>query len=105
VFGAGFTIRLSLLSLLASHIGAGQISRVFGLVTTVEAVGGLAEDVALQQLFAWALLSSESWSGLPFLVSAVSFDTPPLARIIDTNASKDHICRISWRVCSFRIGF
>jgi MFS family permease len=73
VFASGFCVRLALLALQTDFIDPSALAQVYGLVTTLEGLGGMVEGVAFQKVFAVSIELGRGWIASPFWLGAAIY--------------------------------
>jgi hypothetical protein len=91
VFASGFCVRLALLALQTDFIDPSALAQVYGLVTTLEGLGGMVEGVAFQKVFAVSIELGRGWIASPFWLGAVCFRSIALAVFITELYRVGHI--------------
>lgn len=66
-------MRLALLALQTAFIDPTALGQAYGLVTTLEALGGMVEGVMFQKVFAISIELGKDWIASPFWLGAVCF--------------------------------
>jgi hypothetical protein len=73
VFASGFCVRLALLALQTAFIDPTALGQAYGLVTTLEALGGMVEGVMFQKVFAISIELGKDWIASPFWLGAAIY--------------------------------